>query len=200
LTSPDRDTRAFEVVEIESSPTEYEVAERRMFGLAPTSFVAALAAVCLVAAIALLATGGIAAGVLILVAAVLLTALFLDQARRRRATPLDRAAADAVESTRALAGFAGASMRAWTGAGRDVTALRLEAKRLARERAKVQYALGAAAAGDDAKETERLRTELRGLDDRIAGCEKRARAAIGNARQSTSSERLAVSSTQIKRP
>jgi hypothetical protein len=171
-----------------------------MFGLAPTAFVAALAGVCLVAAIVLFALGSVVAALLILLAAFLLAALFVEQARQRRTSPLDRAAAGALESSRALAGFAGASVRAWTGAGREVTALRLEAKRLAHERSKVQYALGAAAAGDDPAETERLRMELHGLDDRIAGCQKRAQAAVGNARKSTSRERLAVSSTQIKRP
>jgi hypothetical protein len=200
LTAADRETGEFDAVELESSPAEYQVAERHLFGLAPTAFVAALAALCLVAAIVLFALGSIAVAVLVLLAAILLGALFVDQARRRRATPLDRAAAVAVERPRALAGFAGASVRAWTGAGREVTALRLEAKRLARERSKVQYALGAAAAGDDPKETERLRTELRAVDARIAGCARRAQAAVGNARKSTSSERLAVSSTQIKRP
>jgi hypothetical protein len=200
LTSSDRDTGRFEAVELESSPTEYQVAERRIFGLAPTAFVAALAGACLVAAIALFAIGSAVVAVLILLAAIFLALLFVEQARRRRASRLDRAVAGAVESSRALAGFAAASVRAWTGAGREVTALRLEAKRRARERSKVQYALGAAAAGDDPSETERLRQELRGLDDRIAGCEKRAQAAVGNARKSTASERLSVSSTQIKRP
>jgi hypothetical protein len=200
LTSSDRDTGQFEAVELDSSPTEYQVAERRIFGLAPTAFVAALAGLCLVAAIVLFAVGSIVVAVLILLVAIFLALLFLEQARRRRGSALDRAAAAAVESSRAHVAFAAASVRAWTGAGREVTALRLEARRLARERSKVQYALGAAAAGDDPGETERLRQELRGLDDRIAGCEKRAQAAVGNARKSTASERLSVSSTQIKRP
>jgi membrane protein implicated in regulation of membrane protease activity len=200
LTAPERDTGEFDAVELESSPTEYQVAERHMFGLAPTAFVAALAGACLVAAIVLFAIGSIVVAVLVLLAAIFLATLFVEQARRRRTSPLDRAAAGAIESSLALAGFAGASVRAWTGAGREVTALRLEAKRLTHERSKVQYALGAAAAGDDAAETERLRTELRSLDDRIAGCAKRAQAAVGNARKSTTRERLAVSSTQIKRP
>jgi hypothetical protein len=200
LTSSDRDTGQFEAVELDSSPTEYQVAERRIFGLAPTAFVAALAGLCLVAAIVLFAVGSIVVAVLILLVAIFLALLFLEQARRRRGSALDRAAADAVESSRAHVAFAAAAVRAWTGAGREVTALRLEARRLARERSKVQYALGAAAAGDDPGETERLRQELRGLDDRIAGCEKRAQAAVGNARKSTASERLSVSSTQIKRP
>jgi hypothetical protein len=200
LTASDRDTGQFEAVELDSSPTEYQVAERRMFGLAPTAFVAVLAGACLVAAIALFAIGSVVVAVLVLLAAMFLAMLFLEQARRRRGSALDRAAAGAVESSRALAGFASASVRAWTGAGREVTALRLEARRLARERSKVQYALGAAAAGDDASTTERLRTELHRLDARIAGCEKRAQAAIGDARKSTSDERLAVSSTQIRRP
>ena len=200
MTRPEQDTDSFEAVELDASPPEYEVSERRTFGLAPTSFVAALAAVCLVAAIVLFALGRLVVAILLLVAAVILAALFVEQAHRRRASRLDRVAAGALDSSRGFACLAGTSLRAWTGAGREVTALRLEAKRLTRERSKVQYVLGAAAAAEDAAETERLRRRMRELDARIAECAKRAEAAVGDARERTAHERLAVSSTQIRKP
>jgi hypothetical protein len=200
LSRPEHDTDSFELVELDASPREYQVAERQVFGLAPTSFVAALAAGCLVAAIVLFALGGAVVAVLLLVAAFILAALFLEQARRRRSSRLDRFAAGAVETSRGLAGVAGTSVRAWSGAGRQVTALRLESKRLTRARSKAQYELGAAAAGDDPAETERLRRRVRELDARIAECGKRAQAAVGDARERTAHERLSVSSTQIRRP
>jgi hypothetical protein len=200
LTRPEQDTDSFELVELDASPREYQVAERRMFGLAPTSFVAALAAVCLAAAIVLLALASVVVAILLLVAGLVLAALFFEQAHRRRASRLDRLAAGAIETSRGFAGLAGTSVRAWTGAGREVTALRLESKRLARERSKVQYELGAAAANEDAADTDRLRRRLREIDARIAECAQRARAAVGDARERTSHERLSVSSTQIKPP
>ena len=58
--------------------------------------------------------GNILAGVLLLVAAALLAAIYAEQARRRRDTAFDRVAAATVDHTRALAGFTGSSVRAWT--------------------------------------------------------------------------------------
>ena len=200
MTRPEQDTDAFEAVELDATPPEYEVSERRTFGLAPTSFVAALAAVCLVAALVLFTLGKFVVAILLLVAAIVLGALFVEQAHRRRGSRLDRAAAGALDSSRGFAGFAGTLVRAWTGAGREVTVLRLEAKRLTRERSMVQYALGAAAAAEDAAETERLRRRMRELDARIAECATRAEAAVGDARERTAYERLSVSSTQIRKP
>jgi cell division septum initiation protein DivIVA len=174
--------------------------ERNTFGLAPTSLVAALAGVCFVAAVVLLALGTVVVGLLLLLAALLLAALFFEQARRRRASGLDRIAAAAIDNSKALAGFAGASVRTWTGAGRQVTALRLEAHRLVRERAQVQYALGGAAYAEHAAEAETLRARMRELDAKIAGCAERAQAAVEGARTRTSRERLAISPTEIRRP
>jgi hypothetical protein len=200
LTGPGRDTTPPEPVELDASPPEYLVAERRIFGLPPSAPVASLAAVCLVAALALLATGSLALGLLLLAAALLLAALFLEQARRRRATRVDRAAAEATDNMRGLARFAGASVRVWAGSSRESASLRLEVRRLVRERTRLQLELGAAAyAGDDA-ETENLRARLRSLDARIARCRRDAGAALERARRRTSQERLAVSSTEIRRP
>jgi hypothetical protein len=200
LSRPEHDTDSFEVVELDASPPEYAVSERRTFGLAPTSFVAALAGACLLAAVVLFALGSAVVAILLLVAAIILAVLFIEQAHRRRGSRLDRVAAGAFDSSRGFAVLAATSVRAWSGAGREVSALRLEAKRLSRERSKVQYALGGAAAAGDTAEIERLRSRVHELDARIAACAKRAEAAVGDARERTAHERLSVSSTQIRRP
>ena len=88
--------------------------------------------------------GYVLVGVLLLVAAALLALIWAEQARRSRATAFDRVTAAAVDHTRALAGFTGSSVRAWTTAGREIARLRLEANRLAKQRSQLQYALGGA--------------------------------------------------------
>ena len=147
--------------------------------------------------IVLLVSGEVAVGVLLLVAAALLAAIFAEQARRRRDSAFDRVTAAAVDHTRALAGFTGSSVRAWTGAGRELARLRFEANRRAKARAQHQYALGGAVyAGDDA-EAERLRAEMRAADDRIAACVEEANAVVERMRASRAQERLAIAPTEI---
>src|SRR5882757_5789554 len=134
------------------SPATYQVAERTLFGVTPTTAVAVLSVLALAAGVAFLSTGRLIAGVLLLVAALFLAALFLEQALQRRASLVDRVAAGAVDRSRALAGFAGAWARAWSGAGREVTRLRLERRRLDRERTHLLLQLGTAAYAEDAAE------------------------------------------------
>jgi hypothetical protein len=183
-----------------TGPTSYERVQRRVFGLAPSGLVAVAALLTLAAAIVGFATGDAVIGVLLLVAAVLLAALFVEQARRHRESSLDRIAAAAADHARALAGFTGASVRTWSGAGREVARLRLEAHRLARERTQLQYALGEAAYYEDQERLDWLRAEMRRRVDRIDACVRDAHATVARARSRTADERLAVSATQVRRP
>jgi hypothetical protein len=191
------DTDAFEVVE---TPPSYQVARPRYFGLTPRGLVAAVAAIALVVAIVAFATGNTAAGVLLLVAAVFLALLYVEQARRRRESSFDRVTAAAVDHTRALAGFTGASVRAWTGAGREVARLRVEANMRARERSQIQYALGGACFEGDEPQIANLRDQMRLCTERIDACAKEAHAVLELARQRSSRERLAVAQTQVRKP
>src|SRR4051812_21434987 len=143
-------TEAFQVPEAAESPVAWETARPRYFGITPHGIAAVLAAFAFGAGIVLLVAGDIAVGVLLLVAALLLAALWLEQARRHRESgTVDRVAAAAVDHTRAVAGFTGASVRAWTTAGREITHLRLEANRLARRRSQLPDALRGAADADE---------------------------------------------------
>lgn len=197
---PDReDTNRLAPPEAESPPT-YVRLEPRYFGLAPHVLAGVLAAAALVAGIALLAASRFAVGILLFVAGLLLAALFTDQARRRRSSSLDRAAAAAVDRSLALAGFTRVTVGAWTGAGRRAARLRLEAARLARERSHVQYDLGGAVhAGDDARTLE-LRERMRALDAEIDRRAREASAAIAEAQRRTRHERGAVAATRVRRP
>jgi len=192
-------TDEFEVPVIESPPT-YERVQPRYFGLTPHVLVAVLAGISLLAAVVLLATGSVAVGLLLFVTSLLLGALFAEQARRRRASSLDRAAAVTIDRTLAIAGFTRATVGAWTRAGRRATKLRVEAMKLARERSSVQYELGGAVHEENEARMAELRRRMKELDAELERRAREAREAVEQARVATRQEHLAVSGTQIRRP
>jgi hypothetical protein len=196
----ENETQAFEVPPAVETPATWDDTRPRYFGVTPHGFAAVVAAFAFGAGIVLLVSGAIAVGILLLVAAALLAAVYAEQARRRRGSALDRVAAAAVDHTRALAGFTGSSVRAWTGAGRELARLRLEANRRAKERSQLQYALGGAFYAGDAPEAERLKLELRAADDRIAACVDAANTVVERMRATRERERLAVVATEVRRP
>lgn len=194
------DTDEFEVPKIPPSPPNYERVEPRYFGLTPHLLVGALGAAALLAGVALLAGGSVAIGVLLIVAGVFMAMLFTEQARRRRSSSLDRAAAAAVDHSLALAGFTRVTVVSWTSASRRAAKLRLEAMRLARERSHVQYDLGGAVHAGDEPRMQELRDRMRELDAEIDRRGREAAAAIAHAQRRTRDERRAVAATQIRRP
>lgn len=200
LEPTDNETQAGEVPPTAETPATWGELTPRYFGVTPHGLAAVVAAFAFGAGAVLLGSGYIVAGVLLLVAAALIAAIYAEQARRRRDSAFDRIAATAVDHTRALAGFTGSSVRAWTRAGRELARLRFEANRRAKERRQLQYALGAAAyTGDDA-ETERLRAELRAVDDRLAACVTEANEVVERMRAARARERLAVVATEVRGP
>jgi hypothetical protein len=194
----DNETQAFEVPPATESPATWDDTRPRYFGVTPHGLAAVIGAFAFGAGVVLLVSGTVLAGVLLLVAAVLLAGIFAEQARRRRDSALDRVAAAAVDHTRALAGFTGSSVRAWTNARRELARLRLEANRRAKERARLQYALGGAVYAGDEAEAERLRGEMRAADDRIAACAAEAHAVVERMRAARAQERLAVVATEVR--
>src|SRR5262249_50012038 len=193
-------TEALEVPAAEESPTTWETTKPRSF-IAPHGVAGVLAAFARGAGIVRLVAGEVAAGIVLLVAALLLAALWLEQARRQReSSAFDRVTAAAVDHTRAVAGLTGASVRAWTTAGREITRLRLEASRLARQRAQRQYALGRAADANAALAIARLRGEIERIDARIQACVAEANAAVERMHATRAREKLAVAPTEVRRP
>jgi hypothetical protein len=182
------------------SPRSYERVQRRVFGLAPKGLVAVLAVVALALALVALAAGASGVGALLLISALFLAALYVEQARRRRESSLGRATAAVADQTRALAGLGGASIRTWTRTGHEVAGLRLEARRLERERSQLQYELGGAAYDEDDARVAALRGELHRCAERIDACAHEANRAVARARRRTAEERLAVAATQIRKP
>lgn len=194
----ENETQQFEVPPPTETPPSWERVEPRYFGLTPHTLAAFVAAALLGAGLVLLATGSLAVGLLLIVAAALLGALYAEQARRRRSSSLDRVAAAAVDHTRALAGFTGASVRAWTHVGREIARLRLEASRCARKTSQLQYALGGAVYEGSDAEAQRLRAEMQAVGERIQECIAEANAVVEQARSRTSREKLAVSRTEVR--
>jgi hypothetical protein len=196
----ENETQAFEVPPATETPATWDEMRPRYFGVTPHGLAAVVAAFAFGAGVVLVFSGYVLAGVLLLVASALLAAIYGEQARRRRDTAFDRIAAATVDHTRALAGFTGSSVRAWTKAGRELARLRLEANRRVKERNQLQYALGGAVhAGDDA-ETERLKAELHAVDARIAACIVEANEVVERMHATRAQEKLAVVSTEIRRP
>ncbi|MCW2962860.1 MAG: hypothetical protein JWO17_112 [Actinomycetia bacterium] len=190
----------FEVPAATETPATWDDTRPRYFGVTPHGLAAVIAAFAFGASIVLLVSGVVLTGVLLLAAAALLAAIFAEQARRRRGSAFDRVAAAAVDHTRALAGFTGSSVRAWTSAGRELARLRLEANRRAKERSQLQYALGGAVYAGDETEAERLRGEMRAADDRIASCAADAHEVVERMRATRAQDRLAVGATEVRRP
>jgi hypothetical protein len=200
LSGVERDEPETEVFEVDDAPTAWDTARPRYFGVTPHGLAAVVAAFAFGAGVVLLFAGYILIGVLLLVAALLLAALWAEQARRRRDSAFDRVAAAAVDHTRALAGFTGSSMRAWTTAGRRIARLRLEANRLARRRSQLQYALGGAVYARDEDGAAGVRAEMEAIDARIAACIAEANEVVAEMRRTTARERMAVAPTEVRRP
>ncbi|HEX5450159.1 MAG TPA: hypothetical protein VFW85_08900 [Gaiellaceae bacterium] len=182
------------------TPPEYDRAEPHYFGMTPPAVVAALGGVAGLAGIVLLATGSLAVGILLLVAGLLLTFVFLEQARHRPSTQLDHVAIAAIDNSRAYAGFTGVTVFAWTRAGREVARRRMEARLIARRRAKVQYELGGAVHEADDTRVETLNAQMATLDGELERCLRDTRVAVAKARLRMRQERDAIAATQVRRP
>jgi hypothetical protein len=181
-------------------PPSYERVEPHYFGLTPHLLAATLGGMALLAGVLLLADGSVAVGTLLVVLGLLLVALFVEQARHRRSSSVDRVAASAIDNSLAIAGLTGATVGLWADAGRDAARLRMEARRLARRRSQLQTELGGAAYAEDAGRVRELRAALAGVDEELRRCTDGAKAAIDRARRRTREERQAVASTQVHKP
>jgi hypothetical protein len=196
------DTKAFDVPPTEPAPApvSYDRVERRIFGLAPRALVGSVALILFSVAAGMIATGQLVAGVLLLVVSLVLAGLYVEQARANRGTAADRMIASVVDNSSALAGLASGSVRAWTSAGRRAAELRLEARRLLRQRSELVSELGEAAYEGGSEATEQLRGQLHALDARREACDAELRDVIEEARSRTRAERLAVGPTEIRHP
>ncbi len=176
-------------------PVDYVRADRHVFGLAPGDTVAGLALVCLVLAAILLAGGHLVAGLVTLAVSLGLGSLWIEQARRLRATRFDRVALATATRARELSGFAGLWARTWSVAGTRAARLRLDAALLARRRRPLLAELGKATYDGDGERVAAARARVVELDRRIDSQTRRARASVARARRRSRGGRLAVQRT-----
>lgn len=183
----------------EGIPVSVSESEPRFFGLTPPVVSLVVAGVALVLSIVLFALGRWPLGLILLGAAVLFFALFLEVARRKPDTALTRASTGALTRARGRAAAAAEQAAARGRAGRESIVLRRRLGQLAARRRELLAAFGDAVYRGDEPAAGRLRGEIEGVDVRVA----EIHAELGRLADATSDRieraRLSVEDTQMLR-
>jgi hypothetical protein len=170
--------------------------EPRLFGVAPPGLVLAIAALSLLLAIFLFASGRPLVGLLVVALAAVFGALYLGLARRHQDGPVARVTVDAADHARDRAGYAWVSLSTWSRAGREVVRVRNEQRRVRSELADRVRELGEAVLRDDDDRAAELKAEARGLEDELERRERELQSELVRARERVSGERVAIQPTQ----
>ncbi len=177
-------------------PVSLQRSEPHWFGVAPPHVLLAVAGVAFVFAIVLFATGHWPYGLILLGAAALLFATFLEAARRRPESGVTRASVDARERARSSWETLRARQVAMVEARRIRSALLL----LESDRRGALQDLGAAAHAQDATAEAAARARLADLDAREAELRSGLDAALGEADERIRKARLPVQETMMVLP
>ena len=143
-------------------PVSVQRAEAHWFGVTPPAMLVGLAAVALVLAVVLFATGHWPYGLILLGVGALLIAAFLEAARRRPASQLSRASVDARERARSSL----ETLRVRQAAAAEVRRIRMALAQIEPERRQALHDLGAAVHRDDSAAEAAARDRLTELDGR----------------------------------
>ena len=178
----DGETKVLEVPPDETGrvPVEYTHAERRYYGVTPTGLAVSLAAVAVVAAIVLFATGHWPLGLILLGVGVLLLLVTVETGafRNRAGVAADSVATRGRATTRLLA-------------------LRRELRKLAALRGRLLFELGDAVYRGDEQATEAARQRLASLDETWRQREAEMQTVIAQARDRLHRRRLEVQPTEM---
>ena len=161
-------------------PVEYTQAERRYYGVTPTSLAVALAGAALVAAIVLLVTGHWPIGLILLGVAVLLVLVGVETGVFRE-----------------RAGVAADSFATRGRAATQLLALRREIRRLAAVRGRLLFELGDAVYRSDEQATEAARGRVVELDELARQREAEMQTVIAQAQDRLHRRRLEVQPTEM---
>jgi hypothetical protein len=161
-------------------PVEYMEAERSYYGVTPTTLVAVLAVIAMVAAVILFALGRWPFGLIVLGIALLLILVAVETGALR-----DRAGVTA--DTFATRGRA----------ARQLLGARRELRRIAAVRARSLYELGDAVYRGDEQATEAARRRVDELDERARQREAEMQTAIAQAQERIQRRRLEVAPTEM---
>jgi hypothetical protein len=167
-------------------PVTYDRVEARYYGVTPATLTLVLAAVALVAAIVLFATGHWPFGLILIGLALLLALFYLEAARRKPGGAL-----------RARAGAAADSLATRGRATRRALALRRELQRLALVRTRLLVDLGDAVYRGDEEATETAREQVKELDRAAAEREAEMQTVLAEAQERLQQRRLEVQPTQM---
>jgi hypothetical protein len=177
-------------------PVSLQRSEPHWFGIAPPHVLLAVAGIAFVFAVVLFATGHWPYGLILLGAAALLLAAFLEAARRRPDSGVTRASIDARERARSSWETLRARQVATVEARRIQSALLL----LESDRRSALLDLGAAAHARDATAETAVRERLAELDAHETELRTRLDGALGEADERIRKARLPVQETMMVLP
>jgi hypothetical protein len=177
-------------------PVSLQRSEPHWFGVAPPHVLLATAAIAFVFAIVLFATGHWPYGLILLGAAALLLAAFLEAARRRPDSGVTRVSIDARERARSSWETLRARQAATVEARRIHSALLL----LESDRGRALQDLGAAAHAGDAAAEAGVRAHLAELDAHEVELRTRLDTTLGEADERIRKARLPVQDTMLVLP
>jgi hypothetical protein len=172
----------------------------RYFGVAPPLALFAIAVASLVLAVVVFVGGNVIAGVLLLVGALLFSALFVAAARRLPDTGVSRLTSRALEEIRDRAGFAVEAVSVHSSARVDLFRLRREVSELVAQRAEAARALGEAVYGGAEDEVESARQRMSELDQALADKESEMTTVAATANERIQRAQLQVQPTAVVEP
>jgi hypothetical protein len=180
-------------------PVDEFVAERKFFGVPPSTLLFGIGVAGLTLGILLLATGHVAWGLVLLSFSFGVLALFVSQTRRLpgQASGVARASVAALDAVRARAGAAVETVAAHGSARIDLARLRREASELAGAREGLLHELGEAVHGDNRTATKDLKKKLTELDEEIKAKEEEMEKVASQAQERIGQAQLRVQPTQV---
>ena len=197
-----RATRELELSPDETGPVPVSVtrAEPRLYGVAPSGLVIALAGLASALAIVLFASGHWPLGLILLGFAMLMLLVFAEGVRRRPPGRVVRSTAEAFDGFRARASVAADSLATRGRATRSLFLLRRELAQMVSVRGRLLFELGEAVYRGDEQATDGARAQVEELDRLIAQREAEMQAVVARAHERIERRRLEVQPTEIAVP
>jgi hypothetical protein len=178
-------------------PVQHERSEPRYYGITPTTLVLVLGGAALTLAVVLFALGHWPFGLIALGVSLLLVLIFLEAARRKPDSAVARSTADSLDGFRARAAVAADSLATRGRAARRLLALRRELQRMGPLRDRLLFELGDAVYRGDDQAIERVRGQLRELDELAALREAEMEAVLSRTQERLERRRLEVQVTEM---
>jgi zinc-ribbon domain len=180
-------------------PVQPQVAERKLFGVPPSTILIVVGGAALGSAIGLFATGRWPWGLILLGVAIFVLTGFISQTRRLpgEASGVARASLAALESVRARTGAAVETVAAHSSARIELARLRREVGALVAQRGGHLNELGEAVYEGNRSATKELKQRIQDLDDAIKEKEAQMATVTIDAQERIGRAQLQVQSTRV---